>query len=354
MADKDKQKNMKLDQTFNIQGIEIFAEGTWNGDTYTVGDLDEMVSAFSASGVEPPLKLGHNTAQEKDGQPAFGWVDKIYRQGGKLLADFRDIPKKLYEAMKRGNYKNVSSEIYWNFKNGETFFPRVLSAVALLGADIPAVTDLGAIEGLYEQAEGDIRIYDFERLGEAEETHQQEEIEMAETKEMQTIIENLKKENEALEATYAEAKKLKEDALAKLAEQQAEAMEAHTKEFIKNQKDAGRILPAFEAEVEALFDSATDKKAYTYTDDNKKKVELTQRELLERFVTCLPKMIEFKELGKDDGKDLTRDHDLAPDVEVDRQAKMFMDSNEKLTYEDAIDQVLEKDADLKKAYLGGY
>ncbi|HAI44101.1 MAG TPA: hypothetical protein DCM40_41375, partial [Maribacter sp.] len=67
----------------------------------------------------------------------------------KLLADFKEIPQVLYDAMKRGNYKRVSSEIYWNYTNNGSVLDRVLKAVAILGTEIPAVTNLEAIENLY-------------------------------------------------------------------------------------------------------------------------------------------------------------------------------------------------------------
>ena len=98
-----------VETTFNLEGVEIFAEGTWNGDKYTKKDLDAMVNNFDETGFQPPLKLGHNEEQPEmlDGAPALGYVDKIYTEGSKLLANFVSLPKKVYEAIKRGNYKRV-------------------------------------------------------------------------------------------------------------------------------------------------------------------------------------------------------------------------------------------------------
>ena len=53
-----------LEQTFNINGIEIFSEGKWNGDTYNKEDLENMVSSFGKTGFEPPVKLGHNESNQ--------------------------------------------------------------------------------------------------------------------------------------------------------------------------------------------------------------------------------------------------------------------------------------------------
>lgn len=137
-----------------IKGLEIFAVGKWNGDTYTEEDLTAMVDAFPKVGFRPPLKLGHADDQkflQKDGLPAAGWVDKVYIKGRKLLADISGIPKKVYELIKNKAYKHVSSEIYWNLKRNDTTFARVLKAVALLGAETPAVSGLTPIDEMLSQ-----------------------------------------------------------------------------------------------------------------------------------------------------------------------------------------------------------
>lgn len=150
-------KVLKDTVTVDILGVEVFATGTHNGDTYDVPDLELMVNAAEKVGFEAPLKLGHmedsDTAAllKKEGMPAFGWVRNLRVQGKKLLADFMEVPKRLGDLIKKGAYRRVSAEIYWNFQKGKDVFPRVLKAVSLLGAEIPAVTDLAAVEALYEK-----------------------------------------------------------------------------------------------------------------------------------------------------------------------------------------------------------
>jgi hypothetical protein len=84
-----------------------------------------------------------------DGQPAIGWVEKVYKKGNKLLADFSDVPRTVYEAVKRKLYRTVSIELLFNVKrdNGQRF-NNVLDAVALLGADHPAVNTLADLDAL--------------------------------------------------------------------------------------------------------------------------------------------------------------------------------------------------------------
>jgi len=143
-----------------INRLEIFAAGTWspaNGGKITVAesDLDEMVVHFSdLSGsniVKPHLKLGHGDAQrwfgQKTGIPTLGWVDNVWREGQKLFANIVDVPEALLDMIRQRRYHNVSVEI---FRPGEIEFKgkklgHVLSAIAILGTEMPAVTDLAGL-----------------------------------------------------------------------------------------------------------------------------------------------------------------------------------------------------------------
>lgn len=134
-----------------LKGAEVFSAGTWNGHEFSEADLDGIVAAFDffqMSG-QVPLKLGHNDEQPlTDGQPALGWVDRVWRDGRKLLADFRDVPRVVYDAIRAGRYKHVSIELLRDVLAGTRTVPLVLDAVALLGADLPAVGTLKDLQAL--------------------------------------------------------------------------------------------------------------------------------------------------------------------------------------------------------------
>ena len=141
-------------ELFNIPNVEIFASGVWNGDKYTNDDLDIMVEAFNDPNhkLKPFLKLGHNEDQKllaNDGLPAAGFVSNLRRVGDKLVADFVDMPKKIFELVENKAFRKVSSEIFWNIQIAGKKFKRMLSAVALLGADTPAVSSLDDILEMY-------------------------------------------------------------------------------------------------------------------------------------------------------------------------------------------------------------
>lgn len=150
-------KAMALD-TFDISGVEVFAAGTWNGDKYTVQDLQDMVAAFreTKDKIKPFLKLGHGNEQSllrSDELPSAGWINNLYIEGKKLKADFTRIPKKIYDLIKAGAYKTVSAEIFWNINILGKTFRRMLKGVALLGSELRAVTDLNDILALYSELE---------------------------------------------------------------------------------------------------------------------------------------------------------------------------------------------------------
>ncbi len=123
-----------------IKGVEIFKTGTHNGDVYTEKDLDDMVTAFGVLDFRPAIKIGHT--KDSPGSPAYGWVQNVSRDGDKLRADFTDMHDSVVEAIRNKAYDRCSSEIYFNLKRGGKDYRRALKAVALLGAEVPAVAGL--------------------------------------------------------------------------------------------------------------------------------------------------------------------------------------------------------------------
>ncbi len=162
---KSEMKEKKL-ETIEIKNIEIAAVGKWDGMAngkpctidITAADLVAMVDAFDELtgeeklNYEPPVKLGHDDKQgllQEDGYPAAGWVGSLKKVGNKLVASFRDMPKKIAELIKAGAYKKISPEFYTDYNIGGKTYPRVLKAAALLGADIPAIKSTKDIAALY-------------------------------------------------------------------------------------------------------------------------------------------------------------------------------------------------------------
>lgn len=129
---------------------EILAIGKWNGYEFTLDQLRGIKAAFDAlvGAHKVPLKLGHNAEQDMtDGQPALGWVTALDVINDKLVATMTDVPEIVSAAINKKLYRNVSVELDRAVSHKGASYEWVLSGLALLGADIPAVNtlnDLGA------------------------------------------------------------------------------------------------------------------------------------------------------------------------------------------------------------------
>lgn len=133
---------------------EVFAVGQWNGMEFTREDLNSIAAAFSKLGDNHrvPLKFGHNDDQKyTDGQPALGWVTNVWVEGDKLFAQLDDMPEVVFTAMEAKLYRNVSIELDMGVEHKGDYYPWVLSGVALLGADIPAVNTLADLTTYMER-----------------------------------------------------------------------------------------------------------------------------------------------------------------------------------------------------------
>ncbi len=151
--------------TETIKAVEVMRVGVWQGQGCPTGGckvtsehLNNMVNAFNDIGdaLQIPVKLGHDKQQkiiQKDGLPAAGWIANLRRIADVLVADFTDVPSKLAELIRAGAYKQRSSEIRDNFMVDGKRYPNVLVGVALLGADLPAVSGLDDIRAAYQAAE---------------------------------------------------------------------------------------------------------------------------------------------------------------------------------------------------------
>ena len=284
-----------------INGIEVFAAGEWNGDKYTSKDLDEMVKAFEETKhrIKPAIKLGHDDNQflvQQGGYPAAGWINNLYRKGEKLMADVIDIPDKIFQLIKNKAYRKVSSEIYWNIKIDGKSYGKLLSAVALLGDQLPAVTSLDDILAWYGLDPADARIYSFDNkhkheIDFSEGEPMTEEIKNEETKEEvvaenatpETVAEQAKPEDtkkysdmeaqiKKLEETNAELKTKTEETDKLLSEHEADKIKAENDKFLGELENDKLITAASKVYVEQLL--SEDKKEYEIAEKKLSKKEI--------------------------------------------------------------------------------
>ena len=155
-----------------VIGIEAFRIGAHTDsrgvrDTYTTDDLRKMKAAFEA-GVPPmvPVKLGHTSEEflakvsEELGLPTsllsgdetgkgaakLGEVIAVKPQGDRLMVDITTTEGKLAELVERGFFNGVSLEIQKEREQDGKTWERVISGIALLGAERPAIPGLAPLQ----------------------------------------------------------------------------------------------------------------------------------------------------------------------------------------------------------------
>ncbi len=380
-GDKWVKKNMAKTHEFDT---EIFSVGKFNGDNYTQADIEDMVTNFNAlaSTIKPPLKFGHNEkskANQHDGQPALGWVKALKVVGSKIVATFTQVPKIVHDAIKAGLYKRVSSEIYWDYEHAGKTFKRVLAGVALLGADIPAVSDLADLEAFLSQTPntgsfGKLAAYSFATVdfkiaedvqgiknqdGGTSMTPEKDVRELSEK--LDNAKDDLLKSHNTLNEKEAEinekAKQLSEseakikkyedaeqDRVKKEAKDLKKTRTEDLKSFCENQVKAFKLTPAARDAIVGSLDEGK----HSYSEDTGYGISL---DTLKKVFELQGKILDPEEKGHGKNRD-NRSAEYSAQDEVDKKVKKYMTDN-KVEYVDAMRAVLDENPDLADEYIGG-
>lgn len=236
--------------------IEIARTGTFQDSlgrprTFTERDLDAIARAYDPKKRDAPLTFGH---PQTDTAPAFGWVDGLKSENGRLYASFSHVPEEVRALVEKGHYRHVSMSLMPDMVS--------LRHVALLGAAQPAIDGLKAVE--FKDG-GNVITVDFIASGDEGAAMGIEELQRK-IGQLQAQIETLKSENETLKKKLDEEKAAKDSAESartdaeKQAEQvgadfaayrgkvEAERREARVSGLVK----AGKVKPAEKAGVLAF------------------------------------------------------------------------------------------------------
>lgn len=371
----------KSDFSKSKKEVEIFEPGYHNGTLFTEKDIDMILEntkkMMADQNMSIPIKLGHSKEQSvakilfgdeiKDtkGMPALGWVENLKKKGNKIVCDLVKIPDKLFDMLKEHYYDPRSIELWNGFvdSNGKTI-GSVITGLALLGAEQPAVTNLGNMfdkEGeakLYfvnaeKNKEGDDIMSEVKKetvvdgsevktetetvvpekkktedviekeveKGKEEEVEksgtEEEKKELAKKKEKTFDLKQFANEDQVNEALMSLKKKADEgdQAIKDLAEFKNKVSEKERADI--NEKDAaflaemekkGVLLP-FQTEIlKPLLEEIDVKKEVKYFDkklDVDKNVKL--KDLVVNFIKSLPNQVLYQEFTKTTGSDLTTD-----------------------------------------------
>jgi hypothetical protein len=353
-----------------IQNLEIFAAGTWkpgNGGgksvTVTERDLDDMVQSFQAlqgtNIVKPHLKLGHEDAQkwfgQRSGVPSLGWVERVWRQGAKLFADVKDVPDILIDMIKRGRYHNVSIEVFpqGSIEHEGKKFGQVLSAVALLGTEMPAVKNLaGLASALFSQemqpaAFGDgIVPLTFSSIEPEQSMFTQEQVDSlvaaAVSKNTTDVTAKFSSQIEDLTSQVTVLTQRAEGAEAKFAEAQDAAAFSEAERIVDDAIKAGKLLPK-QKDMAMAF--ATQKTTLKFGGADK-----SPSVLFKEFLDSAGTQVELGDKTKKD-KEAQTYATAAHELDARVQEKITQAGGAaKLSYADAMTSVLAADVDLKARY----
>jgi cation transport regulator len=144
--------------TRDFTGVEIARTGTFEAQTgkvtFTTKDFDNAHEAYEAlkEAHHPVIKLGHDEHQkllQEDGYPNAGFLENIRREGDRLLADLTNVPAAIADLIQAGRYRARSLEAMRNFEVDGKVWPFVITGLALLGADLPAVDSLEDVAAVY-------------------------------------------------------------------------------------------------------------------------------------------------------------------------------------------------------------
>lgn len=140
-----------------IRDVELLKAGTWqpcgiDGDwTVTPDALASAVAAHQAGVLRKPvIKLGHRGPM-RDAAPALGYVDNLRVVGTRtLVGDLVNVPGAIAKLLPHA-YPDRSIEALLDFEAQDgTIWPVVLTGLALLGAEDPAVETLKSLQDVGE------------------------------------------------------------------------------------------------------------------------------------------------------------------------------------------------------------
>lgn len=367
----------------DIYGVEIFDVGTWVGSygpmKWSFEDMQEIVlntNALMTDGkLKPKLKFGHSDEQfwesaevlegQDDGDPSIGKVINFRLKGTKVIADLVGLPDIVYSAIDQELYTNVSAEVVF-IQN----FGWFVSAVALLGADPPAVKTLSDLQAYLSELS--VQTPDFvpgTRLTFSETYFIGGEMpeHVGDKKKTGDNSSQAPLTNEAISAIL----KQNQDVLQQFTESQGVIADLK-----KKLEDGGKELSKYKkANVEVLFNAKFSEIIAPYEKDvtdgllmpacldkikehlNKQKAGFTAEGTLgltpelarEVAMSYKEKLPGISSASDDDSG--SNDDDKAPDETYVREIKAAMNQNPKLTYSEAAKYVGDVKPEVLKKYV---
>lgn len=354
----------------SISEVEIMRTGTFEPGgaaagrkvTITEADLASMVESFESlvpvGGFTPVLKLGHSEAQRFMGQgsgaPNLGIIEKIWQVGSKVLANFVNVPDAVVDLIRQKRFTNVSVEIVPSLEFDGKTFANVLTAVALLGAELPAVKGLKELSAaVFTQAEvvpikADNAItyeWETETMPDTKLTQEQHEalLEAAVSKAVAVAKAEFSAETEKLTAERDEAREAVKTVKVEFTAYTDKVAKAEAETLVETAIKDGKLLPK---QKDAALAFAQNLSGTVKFGDGEKSMSA----LFADFIGGMPSKVNLGEAGAGSIEEGGTKTYADAGIEVDTLARKAMADNSKLDYSEARSLVLSLNADLKSAY----
>lgn len=342
--------------------VEILRTGIWHGSgcpkegcKFTEDDLHDMVTNFQLlkDQHKAPLKRGHSV---EVGDIALGWVEELRVEGDRLIGKFTDMPTIVREAIKKKLFKNVSIEAMKNVVlGGKKLKGWVLDAVALLGAEIPAVSGLKDLDHyLASRSLEHGPVATFSTINGNLKDKQEFKMDEEMKKRLDAIesrlaasddkIVKLTTENEGLKAENAKMKREAEEKAANERKGKIELNRKQVTDLLETAVKGKLILPAQREKFSKLLKTTDDDAMLAI---NVKDVE----ELIETS-SGGTKMKFNREEGRTGTKLEDRQKDDAGE-ELHRLAVAYQDEHPKIAYDIALTRVMQQHPALAAEHVGG-
>ncbi|MBF0192099.1 MAG: peptidase [Magnetococcales bacterium] len=293
--------------------ICIFRPGrhtAMNGTTleFSERDLAATAAAYDPGRHEAPMVIGH---PETDA-PAWGWVQGLAFQNGRLLATPGQVDAQFAEMVNSGRFKKISASFYTPTAPGNpTPGVYALRHVGFLGAQPPSVKGLGDAK-FASPAEGVVTVEYVEVLS-------------PQTKEQSAMPDNRTPpgSNRSVEDLAQWEQRLAE-AQARFAEQvrqideRAAADRARVEAaFAESLVREGKILPRQQAGLVAVLAGMRDEDKVMFSEQGQQ-VSASPKQVLKDLLTSMPARIQFGELFGDSSQMTAAGIEVPPGYRVDR------------------------------------
>lgn len=323
---------------------EIFSVGIWNEMKFTLKDLEAIASSFLSlrDVIKVPLKLGHDENQPlTDGLPAIGWVRSVElnKETGKLEAEFEVISEPVIRAIEMKMYRTVSIELDIGVTYKDKHFAFVLTGVALLGAELPAVNNLN-----------DLGKFDRSVFTKKETLHfnfKQGDNQVDE-KELKALMERVEK-------TEADIKLSKEDNI----KVQAENVNLKKEIDKRDEDDKKRLFTSAKTSIEdsletlvkanKILPSVREKFTKEITEDNIESKSVALDMMFESMMEMSKEVFDKQEQGR--VKDPESKTEATPDAQLHVLTKKLQMENSKLTYRQAFENVIQANSEVAREWL---